>query len=207
MAQTVTPDFLLQVPPGWSLVGKQTLRTIDPGAPPPVQLEGYEWFDVSGLGLGGTQASVAGAVQKFRQQVQALGSDLYAVAVIKKTEVNINVLGLQIANVDRYRLVLCHSQAQILGWMVVILGIAVAALILYQYVTTGQSPTLDALGRFWSDLVQKTGAGIGAGVNAALVPVFLVGGALLLVYAVAAKELGVGGAKPPHTRVGLRPAR
>lgn len=206
VAQAVAPSFLLQVPPGWSLVGKQVIRQIDPANPPTIQLEGYEWFDVSGLGLGGTQNGIAGAVQRFRTQVQSLGSDLYATAVIKKTEFNFNVLGVQLGRVDRYRLILCHSQAQVFGWFLVILGIALSTVILYQYLTTGQSPLLSQLASFWSTLVKSAVAPIGPAISGTLIPVFLIGGGLLLAYAVAAKELGVAAqpTRPPHARVGVK---
>jgi hypothetical protein len=200
MAQTVTPAFLLQTPPGWSVVGKKVVSQITPAILPAVQLDGFEWFDVSGLGVGGTQAAAARAATQLRQQAQLLGSDLYAYTLLRKTEVNINVLGVQLVKVDRYRLVVCHSWA-FLGAAALIVAAAVVAFIVFEFRTTGQSPTLDALQKTWAGLTSGFASGVGSAAAVGILPVLLVVGGAGILLAAVSKKAGVEPSPPPKGHV------
>src|SRR5436305_128495 len=122
MAIAVLPGQLLQVPPGYSVQNSRVYHQLDPAVLSHVQIDAFEWFDVRGLGVGGTKQGVDSALARLQTQIQNMGSQLFAMKLLKKTEVNINVLGLELARVDRYRLVIAHSQWQLLGWAAVILG-------------------------------------------------------------------------------------
>jgi hypothetical protein len=197
MAQAVTPDFLLTIPPGWSTVNSTIVRQLPQAILPSVDLDGHEWLDANFLGIGATTANVQTAMQKFRPQIQMLGSDLYAYKLIMKTEVNF--LGLRI---NRYRLILCHSGVPAL----ILVGalLVVFAFVVFQYTTMGNSPLMDGLNKAWAGLVQATVTPIGQGVGQGLAWVMLPIGGLFLLYAVAGKKLGVEPAPPPKAHVEVK---
>jgi hypothetical protein len=104
-------------------------------------------------------------------------------------------------SVTRYRLILCHSFAQIL---IVVAAILIFAVIVYQYTTMGNSPVGDALNKAWSGLWQGAASGVGQGVGQGLAWIMIPIGGLFLLYAVAGKKLGVEPPPPPKTHVEVK---
>ena len=209
-----TPAALLQIPRGWDPTLRPTvIRTLDPSLVSRVTVEAFEWNDFAGLGIGSTAQNLTGALTQVRARIQAGGSDLYAYALLHKIDFNVTVPGWvpfiggqSLARVDRYRLILLHSAVPLLaigvGDLIALAVFLTVIAVAIQYITTGQSPLLADLGKFWKGLIQQAVAPIGPAVSGVIVWPFLVGGVLLLGYAVASKELGVQ-PKPPQTKVGV----
>lgn len=202
MAQAIrinaSPAFLLDQwqPDGWSVVRKSIVRQIpgDSSGNPIVhlQLDGFEWVDVTFMGIGNADDAIA----KLRNYIQAAGSDLYAYALF--THVDVNVLGVRVV---RYRLVLCHSQVQLVGAAVVIMAAAFAAIIFFQYITTGQAPALKDLQNLWGSAVTSVGQAVGTAGGAVTNAYWgwVVGlGAVAIAFSLVSKDLGVKSPPPPR---------
>src|SRR5260370_207080 len=164
LARQVDPAYLLQAsqwqPQGWRIVkGPTVLKqvpiyndgTIAGGLH--LAVEGYEWDDLQGWGIGGSD----GGGSRLRQAIQQSGSGPYADALLRGDVVNF--LGIRITS---YRLVLLHSQVQLLGWALLILAATFAAIIFIQYLTTGKAAALDDLNRFFAGLFKSVGDAGGA---------------------------------------------
>jgi hypothetical protein len=207
--QSVDPSYLLQArqwqPQGWSVARQAVLAQIpvnpDGSYGVSVQVDAFEWVDVQGLGLGGTDGGVA----QLRQQIQQRGSDLYAYVLLKRQVLNVNVFGVQVAQAWSYRLVLIHSAVELLGWAVLVLAIAFAAVIFLQYVTSGRSPALQDLQGLFQNLFKSAGQAVGAAAGGAATPfvwLFLAAGAASIAFGLAGKQAGVK-ARPPAASVGV----
>lgn len=204
--QTATPGYLLTgwQAEGWAVVRQQVIRQIpgDQNGVPTVhlQLDAFEWLDVAAFGLGGTDD----AISRLQGYIRAGGSELYSYAMLSRTD--FDALGV---TVKRYRLVLCHSQVQLLGAAVVILAAAFAALIFWQYVTTGQSPALHDLQTLWGSAVTSTGQAIGSAggeigsaISGTYINAVLALGAVAVLYSVIAKQAGVKAPPAPRAPSG-----
>jgi len=213
LARQVDPAYLLQAsqwqPQGWRIVkGPTVLKqvpiyndgTIAGGLH--LAVEGYEWDDLQGWGIGGSD----GGVSRLRQAIQQRGSDLYAYALLRRDVVNF--LGIRITS---YRLVLLHSQVQLLGWALLILAATFAAIIFIQYLTTGKAAALDDLNRFFAGLFKSVGdAGgqITAGLSTPFLVFMLAGGVGIILLAQTEKATGVkgrGALKQPSVKVHTGP--
>jgi hypothetical protein len=213
IAQQVSPAYLLQSsqwrPQGWSVVkGPTTLRQISvyndgslvPGQPDLI-VEGFEWDDLQGWGIGGSD----GGLSQLRAAIQQRGSDLYAYALLRRDVANF--LGIRITS---YRLVLLHSAVALLGWALLILAATFAAVIFIQYLTTGRAPALDDLNRFFAGLFKSVGDAGGAIASGAAQPfvwLMLAGGVAAIAFALAERQVGVKtGYKPklPSASVGVK---
>lgn len=211
MAQAIrvasTPAFLLAQwkADGWAIERQAITRQIpgDEHGNPIVhlQLDGFEWVDITFMGIG----NVDDAIAKLRGYIQAAGSDLYSYALFKRTDVN--VLGVKAVS---YRLVLCHSQVQLVGAAVVIMAAAFAAIIFWQYITTGQAPALKDLQGLWGSAVTSVGSAVGvaggAVTNAYWGWIIGLGGAAIA-FSLISKDLGVKSPPPPRGpsgRIGVR---
>jgi len=202
-----TPAFLLAQwqPDGWQLVRRQIVRQIpgDAQGNPIVhlQIDGFEWVDVTAFGIGNVDEAVA----KERDYIQAAGSDLYAYAVMKR--VDVNLLGVEIVS---YRLILCHSQVQLVGAAIVIMAAAFAAIIFWQYITTGQAPALHDLEGLWGSAVTSVGSAVGVAGGAITNAYWgwVIGlGAAAIAFSVISKDLGVKSPPPPRGpsgRIGVK---
>lgn len=204
--QTVDPSTLLSgwVADGWNLTSRKIITPIpgdSSGRPTiPLQIDAFEWLDVSFFGIGNADA----AVGQMRSLIQKGGSDLYAWAIFQRTD--LDAFGIRI---KRYRLVLCHSIVQLLEAAVAILAIAFAAVIFYQYVTTGKSPAVQDLQGLWSGVVTSTGQAIGqagAGVVTPYVWATFAAGGMAALIAVASKASGTHIKTPsgPKGSIGVR---
>lgn len=195
---TATPAFLLAQWPadGWHELRREIPRQIpgDAAGNPIVhlQVDAFEWVDVTFAGIG----NVDDAVSRMRAYIQGAGSDLYAWALMTRTDVNF--LGVRIV---RYRLVLVHSQVQLVGVAVVILAAAFAAIIFWQYVTTGQAPALHDLQTTFGAAVTSIGSAAGQ-VGGAVTNAYwgwVIGlGAAAIAFSVISKDLGVKSPPPPR---------
>jgi hypothetical protein len=202
MAQAIrissTPAFLLSQwkGDGWAVVRQSIVRQIpgDAAGVPVVhlQLDGFEWLDITFMGIG----NVDDAIAKLRGYIQAAGSDLYSYALFTRTDVN--VVGVKVV---RYRLVICHSQVQLVGAAVVIMAAAFAAIIFFQYITTGQAPALKDLEGLWGSAVTSVGSAVGTAggaiTNAYWGWVIGLGGAAIA-FSLISKDLGVKSPPPPR---------
>lgn len=211
MAQAIrvaaTPPFLLTQwkADGWTVIRQAIVRQIpgDAAGVPRVhlQLDGFEWVDVAAFGIGNVDEAIA----KERAYIQAAGSDLYAYAVMKR--VDVNLLGVEIVS---YRIVLAHSQVQLVGAAVVIMAAAFAAIIFWQYITTGQAPALHDLQNLWGSAVTSVAQGVGTAGGAITNAYWgwVVGlGAAAIAFSVISKDLGVKSPPPPRGpsgRIGVR---
>jgi hypothetical protein len=118
----------LSVPPGWSVVDSRQIvdiRTIPTDHP--VEVETVEFWGLTAFGQTINFGDVVGAMPNtgdwLQQQASAHGSNVYGVALLKTTE--INFLGIE---VDRYRLVVVHSQFQFVAALlgaVVLIGLGI----------------------------------------------------------------------------------
>jgi hypothetical protein len=202
MAQAIrvaaTPAFLLSQwkGDGWSVVHQAITRQI-PGnaAGVPIvhlQIDAFEWVDVTFMGIGNADDAIA----KLRTYIQAGGSDLYAYSLMTRSDVNF--LGVKIIS---YRLVLCHSQVQLVGAAVVIMAAAFAAIIFWQYITTGQAPALHDLQNLWGSAVTSVGSAVGVAggaiTNAYWGWIVGLGGAAIA-FSLISKDLGVKSPPPPR---------
>lgn len=195
---SATPDFLLTrwKADGWAVQRQAIVRQIpgDAQGNPIVhlQLDGFEWLDVTFMGVG----NVDDAIAKLRDYIRAAGSDLYAYALFKRTDVD--VLGVKVV---RYRLVIAHSQVQLVGAAIVIMAAAFAAIIFFQYITTGQAPALKDLAALWGSGVTSVGQAVGQAGGAITNAYWgwVVGlGAVAIGFSVIAKDLGVKSPPPPR---------
>jgi hypothetical protein len=199
--QTVDPRFLLQLPAGWDYaVSPKVVRQVTPDSLTHVALDGFEWNDVQ---LGGSVAQrVPQAVATLRAQLQARGSDLYAYALIHHTDLSVclPIIGC-VARSDKYRLIVLHSQVQLGFWALAGLAILlIGVLIVYQYLTMGQSPALGDLQRFWTGIFNAAGDAAGKPVQAATNSIIWLAGAAgvaAIAFALAAREAGVPSARAP----------
>jgi hypothetical protein len=197
--QTIDPPSLLV---GWRAQGWRTVRqgiiTQVPGdaaGKPTVtlQLDAFEWIDVTFMGVGNTDD----ALQKLREYIRSGGSDLYAYALFTRTE--IDDLGVKVI---RYRLVLLHSLVQLLGAAILIIAIAFAAVIFIQYITTGRAPALDDLKSLWGSAVTSVGTAagqVGQAVVAPYVWAMIALGGIAIAFSSISKTVGVKA--PPVTRM------
>jgi hypothetical protein len=213
VAQQVDPSYLLQPaqwePQGWSVQRRGVTRQLpvyEDGTPAVhVQVEAFEWVDVNGFGVGNTDD----AIGRLQQEIQSRGSHLYAFALLRRQVFNVNVFGIQVGQAWSYRLVLLHSQVQLVGWAVVILAVAFAAIIFIQYLTTGHSPAMVDLRQFWGGLITDAGQAAGQA-GAAVVSPFIwataAAGAIALAFALAGKSAGVKTREPsaPKGSLGVR---
>lgn len=204
--QTVDPAFLLTQyeAAGWSTgelsVRKPIQLEADGSLPPHIQLDGFEWQDANLFGL----ANLGDAIDQMQALIQAGGSDLYAYATFSK--VDFDALGVKITS---YRLVLLHSQVQLLTAAVAILAAAFAAVIFFQYVTLGYSPAVQDLGKLWGSAVTSVGQAVGdagSGVANAYIWATVASGAILIVLSRVGKDAGVRTPKPssPHGSVSVK---
>jgi hypothetical protein len=196
--QNATPEFLLTQwkADGWATVRKVIVRQIpgDAQGNPTVhlQVDGFEWVDLTFLGVG----NVDDAVSRLRAYIQAAGSDLYAYHLLTRTD--INVLGVKLV---RYRLVLVHSQVQLVGAAIVILAAAFAAIIFWQYVTVGHSVALTDLQNTFGSAVTSVGAAVGTAGGAITNAYWgwVIGlGAAAIGFSLISKDLGVKAPPPPR---------
>lgn len=203
--QTVTPAFLLDQyqADGWSVIDQNVLTPIPVDSSGnyqvAIQLDAFEWLDASFVGIGATTDAVA----QLRQLIQAGGSDLYAYAMFYRKD--FDALGFK---VDRYRIVLCHSIVQLLEAALAILVVAFAAVIFYQYITTGQSPALQDLENLWGAGVQALGSAageVGAGVVSPYVWAAVAVGGIAVGWSIIAKQAGVKApdTSPPKASLGI----
>jgi hypothetical protein len=205
--QNATPEFLLSQwkGDGWRSVRTSITRQIpgDAHGNPIVhlQVDGFEWVDVTFMGVG----NVDDAVARLRTYIQAAGSDLYAYALLTRTDVDL--LGVKLI---RYRLVLVHSQVQLVGAAIVILAAAFAAIIFWQYVTVGHSVALTDLQNTFGGAVTSVGAAVGQAGGAITNAYWgwVVGlGAVAIGFSLISKDLGVKSPpapRGPSGRIGVR---
>ena len=194
--QQTDPRFLLTKPSGWDFaVAPRIVHQIPADQLPHVIVEGFEWNDVE-LGFGSVQQQAAAAVARLREAIQARGSDVYAYALLHHTDSNVclPVIGC-VERSDRYRLVIAHSQIQIGFWGIIAIGtLFFAALVVYQYLTTGKSPALADLQAFWGSGVAAVGSAVGeagGGLATPFVWLTIAGGVTALAFALAGKSAGV----------------
>lgn len=200
--QTVTPAFLLTQwrGQGWSTVRSSIVRPVpgDAARQPTVhlQLDAFEWFDVTLFGVGNVDDGIA----RMRAAIQQRGSDLYAYGLFTRTDVDL--LGFKVI---RYRLVLLHSQVQLVEFAVAILAITFAALVFFQYVTTGQSPLLKDLQNMWGSGVTSLGAAVGqvgAAISNTYITAALALGGIAVAFGVISKSVGVKAPRTPQAPSG-----
>lgn len=192
--QSSTVDGLISgaLADGWSLAMSRTLiadvtAALDAGH---LQLDAVEWKDLSFLGLGNVNL----ATSQFQSYIEQQGSQLYAWAVMEHDD--FDAAGVQI---KAYRLLLLHSQIQIgVGAIVAIMVAAFLALVVWQYVTKGESPILDELQKIWADLVSSTINPIAAAATEWYVVAIGVAGVAALAFGLAGKRLGVAPPPPPR---------
>lgn len=200
VGQQVDPSYLLQrsqwQPQGWAVVPGQLrvlrqLPVYSDGTPAVhVQVDGFEWTDANGFGIGNADDGMA----RLRQAIQQRGSDLYAYALLRRQVLNIDPFGIPLGQVWSYRIVLVHSQVQLVGWAVIILAVAFAAIIFIQYLTTGHSPAVADLRGFFGGLITDAGTAAGqagAAVVSPLIWATAAAGAIALALAMAGKSAGV----------------
>lgn len=204
LRQTVSPDWLLNQwqGQGWQDLGGAVVRPVpyssSGAALVPLQLDAFEWIDVSAFGIGNT----GNAVAQLRAMIQARGSDLYAYKTFRR--VDVDVLGVKIT---RYRLLILHSIVQLLEAAVVILAVAFAAVIFWQYMTTGQSPALRDLQNVWGSGVAAVGDAAGKVVGQATNVAWgwVVGlGVAAVALASISKSAGVKAPRSPSGSFGVR---
>lgn len=196
--QNATPEFLLSQwkADGWSTVRKVIVKQIpgDANGNPTVhlQVDGFEWVDVTLFGIG----NVDDAISRLQGYIRAAGSELYCYHLMTRTDVNL--LGLKIV---RYRLVVVHSQVQLVGAAVVILAAAFAAIIFWQYVTVGHSVALADLQNTFGSAVTSVGAAVGQAGGAITNAYWgwVIGlGAVAVGFSLISKDLGVKAPPPPR---------
>jgi hypothetical protein len=180
---------------GWSVV-RQSIITQVPGdatGKPIVhlQLDAFEWVDITFVGIGNADDAIA----KLRSYIQAAGSDLYAYGLFHR--VDVDLLGLK---VQRYRLLLLHSQVQLVGLPLIILAAAFAALVFLQYITTGKTPVLQDLQNVWGSAVTSVGSAVGnVGSSIASTYIWATVAAAGLVIALNSVAKSAGVKAPPKT--------
>lgn len=187
---------------GWTQISSKILRAIPGDAQgnpiPHVQFDAFEWEDISAFGIGNADS----AVSQMQGYIRQAGSELWAWSMYKRTE--FDALGVKAV---RYRLLLSHSQVQLVGAAIVILAVAFSAIIFWQYVTTGQSPALKDLQNLWGSAVTSVGQAGGEIVSSATNTVWawLIGlGGAAIAFSVIAKDLGVKPPRAPAGSVGVR---
>lgn len=195
LRQQADPHWLLtDSASGWNQVRLGILRPIplaaDGSIDPHVQLDAVQWVDFTFAGTGNADQ----AISQLDHEIAARGSALYAYGIFSQD--TFDALGLK---VTQYRLVIVHSQVQLLGWAIVLLAAAFAFVICIQYVTTGHSPAVDDLKGLWGSAVTSVGDAAG-NVGQAIATPYLVAtiasGAILLVLARVGKESGVRAPTP-----------
>ena len=209
LQQAATPNWLLTQwqGAGWSVVRSAVLTPVPVGSssgkvltPHPLQLDAFQWTDVTLFGIGNADT----AIQQLQQQIKQRGSSLFAYALFKQT--NFDVLGVKVVS---YRLLLLHSQVQLLVWAVAIIAAAFAATIFIQYLTTGQSPAVKDLQGLWAGVVQPVSDGIQQTTQGIAV-VYLLGiaaaGAIAIAVGSSSKAAGVKAPslKGPSGSIGVR---
>lgn len=191
-----TPASLLASPAqGWSTVRQAVLRPVPgdaTGQPTiPIRVDAFEWVDVTLFGIGNTD----NAVQQLQTAIRQRGSDLYAYALFRRTDVD--ALGVKVV---RYRMLLLHSFVELLEWAVAIMAIAFAAVIFIQYLTTGQAPALKDLQQLWGSAVTSVGTAgqtiVSGATNAYIGWVVGLGG-VALAFGLLSKETGARPARLP----------
>lgn len=118
----------LAIPPGWTVVDKRVTGDLGAVAPDhPITTENVEFWGLTLFGQVVSFGDVVGAMPDtatwLQQQAQAHGSDVYFTALLHTTE--FNFLGIQ---VDRYRLVVVHSQFQFIAALlgaIVLIGLGI----------------------------------------------------------------------------------
>lgn len=118
----------LSVPPGWNVVDSRLV--VDITSVPPdtqVEVENVEFWGVTVFGVPINFGDVVGAMPDtatwLQQQASAHGSNVYGTALLHTTE--LNLFGIQ---VDRYRLVVVHSQFQFIAALlgaIVLVGLGI----------------------------------------------------------------------------------
>jgi len=202
----IDPGTLLNLEAqGWQAVKKGVISSVPGdqyGNPAiPVKIDAFEWVDVTVFGWG----NVDNAVQQLRDQIRARGSDLYAYAL--HSRVDFDALGIKVI---RYRLTLLHSFVELLEWAVAILAVAFAAIIFWQYVTTGQSPALKDLQTLWGSAVTSVGSAGGqivGSVTTAYIVAAVAAGGIAIALGMVAKQAGTKappGPRAPSTSIGVR---
>jgi hypothetical protein len=196
LKQTVSVDWVLNQwrGQGWSTIRNQVIKPVpgDQNGKPTIslQIDAFEWIDVSLFGIG--QAD--DAISKLQGYIRAGGSELYAYSLFRR--VDVDVLGFKIV---RYRLTLLHHQVQLLEGAVFILAAAFAAIIFWQYITTGQSPALKDLQNMWGSAVTSVGSAagsVGSAISSTYITAALALGGIAIAFGVISKEAGV---KTPRT--------
>jgi hypothetical protein len=181
----------------WNVERAAVLRPIplnaDGSLGPHVQLDAFQWIDVTVFGIG----NVDNAIANLDREIAVRGSSLYAYALLSQD--NFNALGVRVKS---YRLMLAHSQVQLLFWAVAIIAAAFAAVIFIQYMTTGQSPAVNDLKSLWGDSITSLGSAAGAvgqGIATPYIWATLAAGAI----AIAVAQIGKSGgfkARTPELR-------
>jgi hypothetical protein len=188
----------------WNVERQAVLRAIpafaDGTVDPHVQLDAFQWIDVSLFGIG----NVDNAISTLDREIAQRGSSLYAYTLFSQT--NLDLFG---AKIKSYRLVLAHSQVQLLFWAVVIIAAAFAAVIFLQYVTTGQSPAVKDLQSLWGSAVTSVGSAAGSVGQAIATPYIiatLAAGAIAIAVAQIGKSGGFKVREPrgPRASIGVR---
>jgi hypothetical protein len=193
LQQQVDPSFLLSPArwsvDGWNLLDHRILKPVLVDAQgnldPHVSIDGFEWEDVSLVGIG----SLDNAMGQLRAAIQQRGSDLYSYAILSQDR--FNVLGITVTS---YRLVIVHSQVQVGAWAVAILFAAFAAIIFIQYLTTGHVPSLRDLQDLFGGAVSSVAQGAGQVGQAIVTPYVvaaLAAGVIALAFSYTAKQAGV----------------
>jgi hypothetical protein len=209
--QAATVDQLLNQwrGQGWSQIRNGVLRqvpvSVSTGKPlVQLQIDAIEWVDVTVFGIG----NLDDALQRLRNLIQQGGSDLYGYSLLRRTDVDF--LGIKVV---RYRLVLAHSLVQLLVAAIAILAIAFAAVIFYQYVTTGAFPTAKDLQGMWAGILKPVSDAVQAPIQGAtqgIANVYILGiglaGAVAIAFGMASKSTGVKIREPkaPGGSIGVR---
>jgi hypothetical protein len=187
---------------GWQIVRKGVIASVPgdaQGNPTiPIKTDAFEWVDVSLYGIGNTDT----ALQQLQQQIQQRGSNLYAYAL--HSRVDFDALGIR---VYRYRLTLLHSFVELLEWAVAILAIAFAAIVFWQYVTTGQAPALKDLQTLWGSAVTSIGtaaSGVASSATGTAIGWAVALGGVAIALGLVAKEVGVKAPRAPVSSIGVR---
>jgi hypothetical protein len=197
LQQSADPHWLLTAESqGWSVSRHGVLHTIplnaDGSIGPHVQLDAFEWVDIGVFGIDFTESAVA----QLADQIAARGSSLYAYALFSQDR--FNALGIRVTS---YRLLLAHSQVQLLGWAVAILAAAFAAVIFIQYMTTGHSAAVDDLKNLWGSGVAAVGSAAGTVGQAIATPYIvatLAAGAIAIAVAQISKSRDLKGVRSPN---------
>jgi hypothetical protein len=216
MASTL--DDVLSVPSGWTVVDKRVvgdLGAVDPTHP--IQIENVDFWGLTLFGqtinFGDVVGSMPDTATWLQQQAQAHGSDVYFVALLHTTE--FNFLGIE---VDRYRLVVVHSQFQFVAALlaaVVLIGLGIVWICSER---PSSNPCPDSLTAFPQQTLQQMCNIFGAGCALQALGTLIIGfsvasiGLAFVLFAFEtglAQQLGIKGPRLPAipAPTGIQPPR